>query len=151
MHARSSYAQVSKALSGPELFSSFYFQPSHVEQTRSVKHLLSPSSQLVLLEISLPGENYISSCELLALSLAFHKQGTRFPCPGAIQDELGGHPLHWAAASAPCTRPACPGIGRWRSALSPVWFALSQPRHGKAGTLFQGLGRVPGTGSLFLK
>lgn len=54
-----------------------------------MKHLLSPASKLVILEISLPRErNYISSCELLAFSPAFRKQGTRFPCPRAIRDGL---------------------------------------------------------------
>lgn len=54
-----------------------------------MKHLLSPSSKLVILEISLPREwHYISSCEVLAFSLAFYKEGTRFSCPVEIRDEL---------------------------------------------------------------
>lgn len=71
-----------------------------------MKHLLSASSKLVILEIFLATErNFISSCELLALSRAFHKQGTRVPRPTAIQGGLLSHPpllllIH----------PACPSL-----------------------------------------
>lgn len=49
--------------------------------------LALPVSQLVILETSPPGErNYISSCDLLAFSLAFRKRGARLPCPTATRD-----------------------------------------------------------------
>lgn len=74
-----------------------------------MKHLLSRSSKLVILEIPLPRErNYISSCELVAFSLAFCKRGTRAPCPMAIQDGLVSRPLRPLLA-----RPGCPSLLHW--------------------------------------
>ena len=71
-----------------------------------MKHLLSASSKLVILEIFLAAErSFISSCELLAFSRTFHKQGTKVPRPTAMQGGLLSHPpilllIH----------PACPSL-----------------------------------------
>lgn len=74
-----------------------------------MKHLLSASSKLVILEIFLASKrNFISSCELLAFSLAFHKQGTRVPRPTAIQGGLLSHPPFLLL-----THPVCPSLSHW--------------------------------------
>ena len=97
-----------------------------------MKRLLSPSSKLVILEISLPRErDDISSCGLRAFSLA----GVSF----------------LALSRQPRTCSLAPSAhhcltGPWQSAQSWWVCAEESPRHP-----FLGGGQVLRTGSLFLK